>query len=227
MGFARPPDFESYDYAQEWIARNLNDLAEKAIIRSWIQNKSNCLELGSGLGRITKLLQYHCESVVSLDFSERNLRRAASAMTMANIAFLRGEIQRLPFKDDLFDLTMLVRVAHYFASRAKLLEEIYRVSKNGAKIIISIPNPIFSNWRRSNQTTLVFTGKFGHRIYSTPISSFSHAGFTLLERRGTGIFENRIAEKFDHLHCLYHVDVVTSKIWFSKKNLFLRFEIRK
>ncbi len=222
-----PPDYESYDYSQEWVGKRLNDLAEKAIIRSWIRPAQSCLELGGGFGRITKLLQAYFEDVVSIDFSNRNLRNALRELSRSVTYLIRGDIRKLPFKNDLFDLVTMIRVAHHLADPSPVLDEIYRVAKNRAMVIISIPNPLLTKEARSNRSTLVCTAKCGHEIYSVPFNAYSHSAFCLLERRGTGIFEHKIAMKFELFPYLHLVDVATSRVWHVKRNLFLRFEIRK
>ena len=222
-----PPNYESYDYSRDWHRKKLNDLAEKAIIRSWIKPARTCLELGTGFGRITKILQSQFDDIVSLDFSRRNLATASKSIPHSVASFIRADIRNLPCESDLFDFIIMIRVAHHLSDPSIVLNEICRVAKNRATVIISLPNPLLSEARKHNRSVHIYTGESGHKIYSTPFSAYSHDRFFLLERRGTGIFENRIAEKFEFLPYLHLADVATSQFWFLKKTLFLRFEIRK
>jgi ubiquinone/menaquinone biosynthesis C-methylase UbiE len=222
-----PPNYESYDYSQEWEGKKLNDLAEKSVIRSWIKPAQSCLELGGGFGRITKLLQTCFADVVSIDFSKRNLRRASQELSPFVTSLIRGDIRSLPFENDLFDLVIMIRVAHHLPDPSVVLDEIHRVAKNRATIIISIPNPLFSKGGRDNQTTLLCKAKSGHEIYSVSFKAYSHTAFSLVEMKGTGIFERKIARWFEPFPYLYLTDAITSRFWYLKPNLFLRFEIRK
>ncbi len=221
-----PPNYESYDYSKVWDGKRLNDLAEKAVIGSWTKHVENCLELGSGQGRITPLLQTRCRNVVCVDYSKYNLQVASRALKVSPF-FIKSVVETLPCRDSFFDLVIMIRVAHHLPHPSLVMDEIYRVAKDRGTLIISIPNPILSKARRSASTIQTDTGEFGHKIYSTPYAAFSRTGFLLLERKGTGIFENKlgaILERFPYLHL---ADTLTSPIWFTKKQIFIRFEIRK
>lgn len=221
-----PPNYESYDYSKEWVGMRLNDLAEKAVIRSLIRRGGKALELGGGFGRITKILEPYFDEVVMIDFSNRNIRKASDQLSPHITSLVKTDIRNLPCKNDLFDLVVMVRIAHHLAKPAQVLDEICRTGKDRATVIISLPNPLL--WQgRTSHPVLIRRGNFEHEIYSTPFNAYSHHSLVLLQRRGTGLFENFIGRKFNSLSHLHLLDVISSPAWFLKKNLFLKFEIRK
>lgn len=229
LAYNRPPDYEVYDYSQEWIGKKLNDLAEKAIVRSLIEPATSCLELGGGFGRITSILEDYFAIVVSLDFSSKNIRLARRRLSDSNTSLLRADFRELPCKGNFFECIIMVRIAHHLADPHSLLDEVCRVARNRASIIISLPNPLLSPAlkRHGGERHLVGTGKFGHRIYSTPFKAYSHKALILKERRGTGIFDNALADRFQSLPQLHLMDTVTSSLWPLKRTVFLKFQIRK
>jgi ubiquinone/menaquinone biosynthesis C-methylase UbiE len=225
-----PPDYENYDYTREWTGMRLNDLAEKQLLRSWIlpAKGGTCLELGCGFGRLTVLLEGYFSSVVGIDFSNRNLHRTLGNSSNQTVGLIRSDIHNLPSQGDCFDFVVMVRVAHHLSDPTVVMDEICRVARDRATVIISLPNPLLSKkGRKETRSVQVYTGGFGHKIYSTPFAAYSHGSFNLIERRGTGLFENKVAKLFGNLPQLHLVDVASSSLWFLKKNIFLKFEIRK
>jgi ubiquinone/menaquinone biosynthesis C-methylase UbiE len=226
-----PPDYENYDYELEWAGMGINDLAEKAQLRSWLGPESggrNCLELGCGFGRITRTLEDCCfDEVIGVDFSWKNLKKARSRTFRSKTELLRADIRNLPLRSGHFDFVVMMRVAHHLAEPSLVLDEICRVTKHGSTVVISMPNPLLSKARKTKRSLLMSTGGFGHRIYSTPFLAYSHPFLGLVERKGTGAFENRIAKALERFRYLYLVDIATASLWFLKKNVFLKFEVRK
>jgi len=169
-----PPDYENYDYTREWAQKQIEDLAEKKLLESWIREKpgESCLELGGGFGRLTELFQRHFAKVVMVDFSNLNIRRASRRARDASI--LRSELHSLPFKDSSFDYVFMIRVVHHLSDPLSVIDEIQRVSRDGATVIISAPNPIFGKHRRIRSNTLVGEA-------STATRSTRHRSLTIEE----------------------------------------------
>ena len=215
---AEVPDYESYDYTREWRGKNIEDLAEKAIIEKWLVPAEYCLELGGGFGRITQVLLPHFKDVVMVDASVMNIRRARRRLGPDNI--VRAEIGHLPFRGGQFDYVVAIRLIHHFPNLNSLFNEIRRVAKHGGQFILSTPNTSTS-LRKVTRNREIGRGGPGHRIYVAPMSWYS-SGFDVEARRGTGIFDNRLGVAVERFQFLYLLDVVTSPLWRAKAHVFLK-----
>ncbi len=221
------PDYENYDYSREWQGKTLNDLAEKAILRKWVRSGDKCLELGGGFGRMTSILQPLFQTVVMVDFSRRNLTIAKKRLSKGTTSIIRSDVHKIPFGDSFFDTIIMVRLVHHFPNPRVVLDEIARVGKNGSTVVISIPNAEFGRIHHLSTNTLLTVGEQGHRIYAAPLRTYTNSSMQIEKRRGTGIFENFIGSKLKRFEFLYLVDALTSPAWFLKKNIFLKYTVRK
>jgi SAM-dependent methyltransferase len=219
------PNYEEYDYEAEWHERSIEDRAEKEIIGRWLEPSRYCLELGGGFGRVTKILEPYFETVFMVDYSKRHLASAAAHLKKTSI--LRTEIRRLPFKEDIFDCIVIVRVLHHIEDVRTLLDETVRVGRDDATLIIGVPNTKLGRYRGIKLNQRVLIGPQRHRAYVYPLEVYSHPSLKLLERRGTGFFDNPIGRKLERVQVLSRVDVATSAIWTIKPELFMKFRIEK
>jgi len=219
-------DYERYDYSREWANKEIEDLAEKRILSSWIKSAEACLELGGGFGRLTGLFERYFSRVVMMDFSKFNIHRASQNLTKTDI--IRSEFQKIPFRDGTFDYIFLIRVVHHLPDPLVVLKEIERVAKNGCTLVVSAPNPALTKYRRLRSNTLVAKGQFGHRIYVAPLNYYSSGGVLKEKARlGTGMFENFIGMKLHRLTFLHLADVLVSPLWQLKPNIFMKFTVNK
>ncbi len=219
------PDYENYDYEKEWRGRSIEDLAEKRIVVTWLTPSHFCLELGGGFGRITKILEPYFERVFMIDYSRRHM--ASAATRLRKTVLVRGDIRRIPFKDDSFDCIVAVRVLHHVEDISNMIAEIVRVGRDGATLILGVPNTRIGRYRgiRANQSVLI--GPQQHKAFVYPLEVYCHRSLHLLERRGTGIFDNPIGRRFDRIPAFHNVDVATSWLWSIKPELFMKFKVRK
>lgn len=215
------PDYESYDYTAVWARRGIEDLAEREVVSRWAVGETG-IELGGGFGRITSVLEKRIGRMFMLDYSMRNLRRAASRLQRTTL--VRASLERLPFDDDSFDFVALVRVIHHVPDPDRLLGEVVRVSRDGGTFVLGIANEI---GKRSSESVLVRVTPAGHRIYSTPLGRYANPGLERLEVRGVGAFDNAIGRRIERLTPLASLDVKTSRLWPAKSMLFVRYRVRK
>ncbi len=88
------------------------------------------LDVACGAGFLALALARRAEMVAGLDLSERMLTEAERLRIeqgTGNVAFLRGDAERLPFGDGRFQAVTCKLALHYFPGAARALSEMRRV----------------------------------------------------------------------------------------------------
>lgn len=98
---------------------------------------SSLLDLGCGTGELLYQIQqkYHSEWLVGIDISDKMLD-IAKEKKIDKADFILGDTEYLPFENDTFDVVICNDSFHHYPSPQKVLDEAYRVLKNGGLIII-------------------------------------------------------------------------------------------
>lgn len=105
-------------------------------------NGIKALEVGSGKGNEIVQLAKRGAACVGLDFSESamTLMRKRLAREGLTMPLVRGDARNLPFQSGSFDLVYSQGVLEHFAQPAEVLQEQYRVLREGAFIVVEVPN---------------------------------------------------------------------------------------
>jgi ubiquinone/menaquinone biosynthesis C-methylase UbiE len=113
------------------------------------------LEIGCAEGWMSKLISKKANILFSCDIAMSYLQRAKKRGINAN--FARIDAHCLPFPENLFDCVVITEVLEHLIAPYRALEEIHRILKPNAILIISVPNNLnFSNllmslWNRLPQ----------------------------------------------------------------------------
>ena len=117
------------DHSQRcWLLEKLPGLVGRTI-----------LDIGCGIGRLTKPLSEKAASVTGIDISDVMLEKARLSVTDANVSFVKASASSLPFGDQEFDVVLAVFVLQHILDDAlfeSALREILRVLKQGGSILI-------------------------------------------------------------------------------------------
>src|SRR5947209_12443277 len=110
------------------------------------------LDVGAGPGAITATLGHAAGPdglALGVDVSEPMLARAVRAAAAPQVGFLRADAQRLPFRDQSFDVAVSIAVFQLIPDPAAALSEIARVLKPGGRLAVMIPTlrPPVNVWR--------------------------------------------------------------------------------
>ena len=116
------------------------------------------LDLGSGAGTDSLVAAQMVGpegSVTGVDMTTEMLakaRAAAAEMSAANVEFLEGEVEQLPFADATFDVVISNGVIDLIPDKDAVFAEIFRVLAPGGHIQIAdvtIQNPVSEEGRRN------------------------------------------------------------------------------
>lgn len=93
--------------------------------------KGSLLDIGCGAGHHSKDLAQRGYNVTGIDISPNGLRQAVKIRDINNLSidFILGDIENIPFDDNVFDIAFCSLILHHFPKREKLLREIARVTK--------------------------------------------------------------------------------------------------
>jgi SAM-dependent methyltransferase len=149
--------FDSYtDYSQKWQSKRTlgkhfaHDFLEKPAIFSLLtdlQGKS-ILALGCGSGQECGfMVEIGAESVKGIDLSKGLIEQAK--YTYPTVEFETGDIGKMSFGSDRFDIVFSSLTLHYIKDWQSLLNEIKKVLKPNGKLIFSTHHPV--KW--GSQTT--------------------------------------------------------------------------
>lgn len=114
------------------IKRNYEWFEPEKSVLEHLQQHENILEIGSGMGRYTKLIP----RIVGLEYS-----RLFIDYCKDNIEgiFLRADGFNIPIKDNVFDCVFSSGVIEHFDNPIDIIKEHVRVCKRGGMVIITVP----------------------------------------------------------------------------------------
>lgn len=106
-----------------------------------IQQDDRVLDIGCGTGFGTEGLLQYSDDVHGLDQSIHQMEKAWEKFGKNDeVRFYRGDAERLPFRDDSFDVIWSSGSIEYWPNPVDALEEIRRVVKPGNKVLIVGPD---------------------------------------------------------------------------------------
>ncbi len=100
---------------------------------------ANCavLDIGCGTGRFPIGISTAKNPVIcALEPSTEMLKQAVAKDKSRGILWVRGDGQKLPFRDNFFNCVYMTLVIHHIENKEMTLQEIYRVLKKGGNCVI-------------------------------------------------------------------------------------------
>ena len=131
----------------EILTKFREPLINKIIDSLEIKADSSGIDIGCGIGHITKLLANNTGlngKVLGLDYSEEMIDYAKKNSTLQNVEFLQGDINKLEFSSNSFDWIWSMDTVwagpQEFGCPAekpdKILDQLYQILKPGGKIYL-------------------------------------------------------------------------------------------
>lgn len=115
-----------------------------------IDNLGKVLEIGCGNGFVADILSAYAKKVVATDLFFVNkdshtmglesARKLITRVNAGNVALIANSAERLPFKDETFDVIFSLYTVQYLKERAFALKEISRVVKKSGIVVLVVPN---------------------------------------------------------------------------------------
>ncbi len=140
----------------------INDLQSFGLHRNWkrrvvalaaVKADQRALDLCCGTGDIAAALAQRGAETTGLDFSPQMLEVAAQRQRnmkspISNLKFVQGDAQQLPFPENSFDIVTVGYGLRNLTSWQRGLEEMRRVARPGARIIVlDFGKPANALWR--------------------------------------------------------------------------------
>ena len=121
-----------------WKMDKNKDLEYQKLATRAIQKDFNgkMLEVPVGTGILTMPIYQKLTNanITCLDYSNEMMARAESRaknMNIKNISFVQGDVGKLPFENETFDLVLSMNGLHVFPDKDTAFSEIFRVLKKG------------------------------------------------------------------------------------------------
>jgi len=106
---------------------------------SGVSKSDRVVDIASGPGFIAMAFAPHCREVVGIDATDRFVARAsadAARRGQDNVSFTLGDVERMSFADESFDIAVCRFAFHHFPRPASALAEIRRVVRTGGVVVI-------------------------------------------------------------------------------------------
>ena len=143
-----------YDLLNDLQSFGLHRLWKRRVVRlAQVKPADRALDLCCGTGDIAFALALAGAETTGLDFSAQMLAVAAQRQSslksqISNLKFLQGDAQQLPFPENSFDAVTVGYGLRNLASWERGLDEMCRVARPGARLIVlDFGKPANALWR--------------------------------------------------------------------------------
>ncbi|PSP79093.1 SAM-dependent methyltransferase [Halobacteriales archaeon QS_1_68_20] len=155
------------------------EMRDEAIAMLDLAGDERVLDVGCGTGFATEPLVEHAGKVHGLDQSVHQLEQAWDKLGKYDpVRFVLGDAERLPYRDDAFDVTWSSGSIEYWPNPVVALRELRRVTHPGGKVLVVGPDyPRTSIFQKMADAIMLFyTEEEADRM-------FESAGFVDVEHR--------------------------------------------
>ena len=136
----------SFSYPKYWQKRKYEHFSEAIALKRLFElipssSRGDLIDIGAGFGRLAEIYLKSFKRCVLIDPSRKLLTRAKKNLKgEKNVEFRLGTVEKIPFKEGIFDLVVMIRVAHHLEDLEKAFNEISRVLKPGGFFILEFAN---------------------------------------------------------------------------------------
>ena len=162
-----------YDRVEAWLAERVGfreeELRENVVKRLGLRGGEKVLEICIGTGgNLPYLARYNPSLIYGIDFSEKMLEvcvKKLRRLSLQNVELFMGLAEYLPFKANLFDAILNLGGIAYFTEKERAINEMFRVARKGAKIVICEQiTPLEKLLRRAEPPISLIPERFSPRL---------------------------------------------------------------
>jgi ubiquinone biosynthesis O-methyltransferase len=102
----------------------------------------NVLDVGCGTGFFTYQIAKEAESVTGIDIFKDNITFANCNNRMNNVLFMTANAEKLPYKDDSFDIIFCSEVIEHIKNKGVAIKEFSRVLKHNGILLLVRTKPL-------------------------------------------------------------------------------------
>ncbi len=139
-------DGYDYDYSTYWKNREYENQAEHLVLDKFLNNEKGnwFIDIGGSYGRLADTYADKFKNCVILDYSLKTLQKNREIITKKypNCILIAANAYKMPFRKDVFDGGLMVRVLHHIERQKKYFEEVARVLKEDGIYIQEFANKI-------------------------------------------------------------------------------------
>ncbi len=137
--------YAAWRWFRNAVTRSDYEMTRQALLAALQpQPGDRVLEVGCGSGTWTGVVAAACAEVVALDISEKMLREARRAVTVANVRFIHADFMNWEADGD-FDCFFSVRVFEHLEDKEAALRRMQALLRPGGKVVI-ITKTVPSIW---------------------------------------------------------------------------------
>ncbi len=121
--------------------RKRRDFSVQYVLENTSKN-STVLDLGCGAGPVLVQLQKSYFQLIGIDYSSDMLQHARRELDndLTDAILIRAECEKVPIADETIDFVVCLGVISYAESIDVAIQELYRITKPGGKVIVSYRN---------------------------------------------------------------------------------------
>jgi ubiquinone/menaquinone biosynthesis C-methylase UbiE len=158
-------DKYDYDYTSYWKERSYEHEAEKLVLDRILSGITGdwCIDIGGSFGRHVPQYHQRFHNCVIADYSIKALVQARKELKkrgIDNVHLVAANAYNLPFAGNVFDTALMVRVMHHLEEPSEVIDEIRRILKPDALLILEFANKIHLKSLLKSLLTLRWTYPF-------------------------------------------------------------------
>jgi ubiquinone/menaquinone biosynthesis C-methylase UbiE len=139
-------DGYDYDYSTYWKGREYENNAEHIVLENFLKKEKGnwFIDIGGSYGRLAEGYADKFKHCVILDYSLKTLQKNHKNITnrFPNCILIAGNAYNMPFKENVFDGGLMVRVLHHIERQKDYFEELSRILKEDGIYIQEFANKI-------------------------------------------------------------------------------------
>lgn len=133
-----------YDYQQYWKDRSYEHKSELIALRKLFNKTFGevFLDIGGSYGRLVEIYYEKFETPIILDFSLKTLQKNRDILLKKypRLNLIAANVYNMPFKENVFDGAMMVRVLHHIENPEKYFKQLSDTMKNRSTYVQEYAN---------------------------------------------------------------------------------------